>query len=86
MKKKQVFVVAIVTILALWMTPVFAAQGQITEVNPSGIDTVMILQADEGIEEGFHPGQPGEINRNAAAGLNGTSGPFATNCPTQDGC
>ena len=65
MKKKLVFVVAIIIILALWVTPVFAAQGQITEVNPSGTNTVVILQADEGVEEGFRPGQPGEINRNA---------------------
>ncbi len=86
MKKKLVFVVAIIIILALWVTPVFAAQGQITEVNPSGTNTVVILQADEGVEEGFRPGQPGEINRNARAGNRGMAGRFATECPTIGGC
>ena len=86
MNKKLVLVVAIVTIMALWMTPAFAAQGQITEVNPSGINTVVILQADEGDEEAFHPGQPGGTNRNAAAGNRGTAGHFATECPTVGGC
>ena len=38
MKKQLLLVVAIVTILALWMTPVFAAQGQITEVNRDSPD------------------------------------------------
>lgn len=77
MKKQLLLVVAIVTILALWMTPVFAAQGQITEVNPSGTNIVVILQADDGEEaEGFHPGKPGEDNRNDAAGNRGTGGHF----------
>gem|GEM_PF-3003317 len=32
-------------------SPLIAAQGQITEVNPSGVhDRVVILQADEGEE------------------------------------
>ena len=83
MKNKLAIVFLILTIAALWVTPAFAAQGQITEVNPSGIGTVVILQADEGGEEGFRPGGPGESNRNESAGTNGTTGP--TKCLTA-GC
>lgn len=82
MKKKLVLVVAVVTILALWMTPAFAAQGQITEVNPSGTNTVKI--SDDGEE--FRPGQPGEVNRNDAAGNSGTADHFLTNCSAAGAC
>ena len=38
-------------VLLAFATPALAAQGQITEVNPSGVHgTVVILQADEGEE------------------------------------
>ena len=39
MKKKLAIVILAIIIVALWVTPAFAAQGQITEVNPSGIGT-----------------------------------------------
>ena len=86
MKNKLVTVILTLTIVALWATPAFAAQGQITEVNPSGTGTVVILQADEGDEEGFRPGRPGETNRNASAGNRGTPGHFANLCLTTGGC
>ena len=39
------------SLVTLVITPLFAAQGQITEVNPSGVHgKVVILQADEGDE------------------------------------
>ena len=39
------------SLVTVVITPLFAAQGQITEVNPSGVHgTVVILQADEGEE------------------------------------
>ena len=38
MKKKLAMIVFLVIALAaLWVTPAFAAQGTITEVNPSGL-------------------------------------------------
>ena len=81
MKKKLSIAVLVLTILALWVTPTFAAQGQITEVNPSGTNTVVILQADDGEEEGFRPGDPGETHRNASeAGDNGTENHFTSKC------
>lgn len=40
MKKKLAIVILAITIAALSLTPAFAAQGQITEVNPSGIGSV----------------------------------------------
>ena len=39
MKRKFGIVILVMAIVALWVTPAFAAQGQITEVNPSGIVT-----------------------------------------------
>ena len=40
-----------ITLLAAVLSPLVAAQGQITEVNPSGVHgTVVVLQADEGEE------------------------------------
>ncbi len=46
MKKKLAIVVLAITILALWLTPAFAAQGQITEVNPSGLTTANEASGD----------------------------------------
>ena len=40
MTKKLAIVILAITIAVLWVTPAFAAQGQITEVNPSGVNTV----------------------------------------------
>ena len=53
-------------------SPLFAAQGQITEVNPSGVHgKVVILQADEGTEEvtfvnprAFHNGYTPQVGDN----------------------
>ena len=39
------------TLLVGGSSPLLAAQGQITEVNPSGVHGKVILQADEGVEE-----------------------------------
>ena len=86
MKYKLVIIFVILTIAALWVTPAFGAQGQITEVTPSGTGTVVILQADEGDEEGFRPGRPGEINRKGSAGNRGTPGHFASQCTKIGAC
>ena len=72
MKKKLAIVILAITIAALWVTPAFAAQGVITEVNPSGVGTGVILQADEGEE--IIPEQPGNDNRNDAAAGKGAAG------------
>lgn len=68
MKKKLAIALA-----ALWVTPALAAKGVITEVNPSGVGTGVILQGAEG-EEGRNSGEPGIENRNANAGNNGVAG------------
>ena len=39
LKRKLGIVILVLAIVALWVTPAFAAQGQITEVNPSGVIT-----------------------------------------------
>ena len=80
MKKTLAVVLITLMALAMWVTLVFAAQGQITEVNPSGIGTVSITNDGEPIK----PGKPGIDHRNEAAGNNGDKGP--TQCPSLDGC
>ena len=80
MKKTLSVVLITLMVLALWVTPVFAAKGQITEVNPSGIGTT--LTTDDGDE--IQPGKPGQDHRNSAAGNNGDRG--ATQCPTLGAC
>ena len=87
MKKKLAILILAVAIVALWVTPAFAAQGQITEVNPSGTGTVtIILQADDGEEVvKVQPASPGEINRNPASDDSGTASHF-TECLTQGDC
>jgi hypothetical protein len=67
MKKTLAVVLISLMVLAVWVTPAFAAQGQITEVNPSGIGTVTITNDGEEIK----PGKPGIEHRNEAAGDNG---------------
>jgi hypothetical protein len=80
MKIKLVAIVISMMVLALMVTPVFAAQGQITEVNPSGVGTTLTNKDGDVI----YPGQPGLDHRDSAAGQNGDTG--ATECPITNGC
>ena len=63
MRKKLALIFVALAIAALWVTPAFAAQGQITEVNPSGVNTVN--QTDP--PTGSDPGQKGAGNANGNA-------------------
>lgn len=58
MKRKLALVISLIAIMALWVTPALAAQGQITEVNPSGLSV-----ANEASEDNAD-----NNNRNEAAG------------------
>lgn len=50
-KLKMAAVLMIFSLFAAVYTPLIAAQGQITEVNPSGVHgTIIVVQADDGEE------------------------------------
>jgi hypothetical protein len=76
MRKTLALVILVIAIAALSVTPAFAAKGVITEVNPSGINTV----DQENNPTGNDPGQQGSgQNGNAGEGHanrdgNGNSG------------
>ena len=67
MKKKLSIVILAIAVAALWVAPAFAAQGQITEVNPSGIGTTNI--ASENNQASGNADDP-DANRNGNAGNN----------------
>ena len=74
MKKKLAIVILAITIAALWVTPAFAAQGTITEVNPSGIGTAHNPPNDNGEENAGQNADAGHGNRSNEAGNNGAGG------------
>lgn len=92
MKKKLAIVILAIAIVALWVTPAFAAKGVITDVNPSGITTVNQDGADGGTTNpsGSNPGDNagGHASENATGvdpteqGINGG----ASDCPAAGTC
>lgn len=50
-KRLAIIVFLVVALAALWVTPAMAAQGQITEVNPSGRINVVDGITDVGVIE-----------------------------------
>ncbi len=75
MKKKLAIVIVAIAIAALSVTPVFAAKGVITEVNPSGRITVVdgitdigdITQKDPGGGSGKGSGGSKNLDSNDTA-------------------
>ncbi len=60
--------------VALWVTPALAAQGTITEVNPSGIGTANDNGKDHAGDHANENADDGHENRNDNAGDNGVGG------------
>ena len=69
MKKKLAIVIVAIAIAALWVTPALAAQGVITEVNPSGVNTVNQSENPGGNEPGEN--SAGNANGNATNDASG---------------
>ncbi len=88
MKKRLAIVIIAIAITALWVTPAFAAQGVITEVNPSGIGSV---NQEGSNPSGNEPGEQGagNANDNAANDASGDHSALddgAGSCPVTNGC